>query len=205
MIDQDPATPAPEGPKHAVAYLLLGAFALLLIPVVIGWYMANTEAGGTDDASGMDGGDIVVTTDLGTNGTEPDALAGSVNLALQGTVVDVSSEFNENFAGANAIDGSLSTEWSTLGDGDDAYIVIDLGAQVQVAGFGFRSREMSDGSAVTNAYTITVDGGEPIGPFAAGLGLTTSEYAVTGQVFRFDMEETTGGNTGAIELEIYGA
>jgi hypothetical protein len=27
---------------------------------------------------------------------------------------------------------------------------------------------------------------------------------VTGQVFRFDVDTSTGGNTGAVEIEIYG-
>jgi hypothetical protein len=39
------------------------------------------------------------------------------NLALRGSVADVSSEFSPSFARDLAIDGDLATEWSTAGDG----------------------------------------------------------------------------------------
>lgn len=186
----------PEKPRSAL-YLLLGAVALLLIPVVVGFVMANTGGGGEDE-SGMSGSD---TTRIGTTTTSA-AQAPGTNLALQASITGVSSEFSDAFAAANAIDGSLSTEWSSRGDGNDAYIVIDLGAATDITGFGFRTREMTDGTAITNTYTVTIDG-ETVGPFEAGPGLTVTEYGATGQEFRFDMEDTTGGNTGAVEIEIY--
>lgn len=133
-----------------------------------------------------------------------DGTPARVNLSLEGSVVESSSDFNDNFAGANAIDGSLGTEWSSQGDGDDAFIVIDLGSSMDVSGIGFRTREMSDGTSITNTYTVSVDGGEVLGPFDAGLGLVVSDFTVTGQVFRIEMDQTTGGNTGAVEIEIYG-
>jgi len=133
-----------------------------------------------------------------------DGTAARSNLSLDASVVETSSDFNSSFAGANAIDGSLSTEWSSLGDGDDAFIVIDLGAPMEVSGLGFRTREMSDGTAITNTYTVSVDNGEVLGPFNAGFGLVVTDFVVTGQVFRVEMAETTGGNTGAVEIEIYG-
>jgi hypothetical protein len=291
-----------ETRRRSGTWLLLGALGLLLIPVVIGWIMANT--GGEDDSSGMDSAgmdssvavtegfpvrsidDILAaaptievdpsgtaavlrltttidvacsvvygtTTDFGGLATDTDMAGGGhrdhqplmsglepgttvlyrvqgtdaagniyvgdveqftvpasdgstaapVNLALAGAVTGTSSEFSSGFVGSNAIDGSLTTEWSSRGDGDDAYLVIDLGSPQTVTGFGFRTREMSDGTAITNAYTVTVDDGEPLGPFPAGIGLVTSEADVTGQVFRFDLVDTTGGNTGAVEIEIYG-
>ncbi len=133
-----------------------------------------------------------------------DGTAARTNLSLEATVVETSSDFSDSFAGVNAIDGSLSTEWSSRGDGDDAFIVIDLGAPMEVAGIGFRTREMSDGTSITNSYTVTVDGDETLGPFAAGIGLVVSDLTTTGQIIRIDMEATTGGNTGAVEIEIYG-
>jgi hypothetical protein len=285
--------------------LLLGAVGLILIPVVVGWYMANTDSGGDDDGSqsGMGGstagatsdqpgfpvqsideildgelsvevdpsgtsavlrlnttvdvacsvvfgpttrfGGLATDTDMAggghsihqplMTGLEPgttvlyrvqgtaadgtiyvgdieqfvtpsaDGTAARSNLSLNASVVETSSDFNSNFAGANAIDGSLSTEWSSLGDGDDAFIVIDLGAPMEVSGIGFRTREMSDGTAITNTYTVSIDNGEALGPFEAGIGLVVSDLAATGQVFRIEMADTTGGNTGAVEIEIYGA
>ena len=131
--------------------------------------------------------------------------ASPTKLSVGATVVEFSSEFNANFAAGNAIDGSLASEWSSQGDGNDAFIVIDLGTAADVTGFGFRTREMSDGTSITNRYTVTVDGDETLGPFEAGVGLSVSQVEVTGQVFRFDLVDTTGGNTGAVEIEIYGS
>ena len=130
-----------------------------------------------------------------------------VNLAASGAVVDVSSEFSSAWSGANAIDGDLTTEWSTSGDGDEAWIVIDLGTTHDIGGFEFITRSMADGTAITTEYQVTVDDGEVLGPFPAGTPVDTqpSLVAVTGQRFRFDVTSTTGGNTGAIEIRIFAA
>jgi hypothetical protein len=126
------------------------------------------------------------------------------NLALNSEVVEVSSEFSDAFGADNAVDGDLSTEWSTAGDGDDASITLDLGGPVEVSGFEFLSRSMTDGSAITDTYTVTVDGGEILGPFPAGNPADSqpSEVAVIGQVFTFDVGGSSGGNTGAVEIRI---
>lgn len=126
------------------------------------------------------------------------------NLALEATVVDVSSEFSDAFAAPNAIDGNPATEWSSRGDGDDAYITIDLGSERTVTALRFVTREMSDGSSVTTTYTVTVDDGEVFGPFDAGLDPPLVEVDFTARVLRFDVENSTGGNTGAVDIEIYG-
>ena len=125
------------------------------------------------------------------------------NVASLATVVDVSSEFSADFAGSNAIDGDLSTEWSSAGDGDDAYVVLDFGEDILARGVGFRTREMSDGTSITTSFTVTVDG-RMFGPFEAGPGLAIALVNLEGQVFRFDVATSTGGNTGAVEVEVYG-
>ncbi|MEX1124117.1 MAG: discoidin domain-containing protein, partial [Acidimicrobiia bacterium] len=129
------------------------------------------------------------------------------NLALNAEVVEVSSEFSDAFGAENAVDGDLSTEWSTAGDGDDASITLDLGGPVEVSGFEFLTRSMTDGSAITDKFTVTVDGGETLGPFPAGNPADShpSDVAVTGQVFTFDVEVSSGGNTGAVEIRILGS
>lgn len=126
------------------------------------------------------------------------------NLALAATVTEVSSEFNDAFAASRAIDGDLSTEWSTRGDGDTGFITLDLGTSATVAGFEFITRSMADGSAITTEYTVTVDGGEVLGPFPAGTPADTRFHpaTITGQVFRFDIVASTGGNTGAVEIRV---
>ena len=139
-----------------------------------------------------------------------DATATSVdrgpNLAREGEVVAVSSEFNDAFAAANAVDGDLSTEWSTAGDGDDASITLDLGEPTAVTGFEFLTRSMTDGTAVAETYTVTVDDGDTLGPFPAGSAADPmfSEAEAQGTTFRFDVETSTGGNTGAVEIRMYG-
>ena len=129
--------------------------------------------------------------------------SGATNLALTATVIEVSSEFSADFGGVNAIDGNSSTEWSSNGDGDSAYIIIDLGRAVEVSGFRFVTREMSDGSSIATSYTVTVDDAV-FGPFGAGLDPALVEVDFIGRVLRFDIETSTGGNTGAVEVEVYG-
>jgi hypothetical protein len=126
------------------------------------------------------------------------------NLALGAAVIDVSSEFSAAFAGANAIDGNPATEWSSRGDGNEASITIDLGAELHITGIRFVTRQMSDGSSITTTYTVTVDDGDVLGPFPAGLAPPVVEVDFTGRFLRFDVVDSSGGNTGAVEIEIFG-
>jgi hypothetical protein len=122
------------------------------------------------------------------------------------SVAEVSSEFSARWSGANAMDGELNTEWSSAGDGDDAFITLDLGEMREVAGAEFVTRAMADGSAVTTSYYVVVDGGERLGPFPAATAAESALQllATSGRLFRFEVAESTGGNTGAIEVRLYG-
>jgi hypothetical protein len=126
------------------------------------------------------------------------------NLAEGATVTEVSSEFSASWTGANAVDGDLLTEWSTAGDGDAAFIEIDLGSIQDVAGFQFLTRSMADGTATATTYQVVVDDGVTLGPFPAGNpaqpGFAAADLA--GQVFRFQIISSTGGNTGAVEVRV---
>ena len=62
---------------------------------------------------------------------------------------------------------------------------------------------MTDGSSITDSFTVTIDDNEILGPFSAGSGVVQKEFS--GQIVRFDVHESTGGNTGAIEIEVYSA
>jgi hypothetical protein len=135
------------------------------------------------------------TTPAGDHGTDL-----GTNVAVGATVVEVSSEFSDDFAAVNAIDGDLGTEWSTRGDGNDAFITIDLGMVVEVTAVGFRTRSMSDGTATTETFTVTVDG-DTNGPYPAGASPTPVSFR--GQILTFEVVESTGGNTGAVEIEVY--
>jgi hypothetical protein len=126
------------------------------------------------------------------------------NVASMARITDVSSEYSDAFGGRNAIDGDLSTEWSSAGDGDDAHIVLEFSDLMIVEGVGFRTREMTDGTSITLSFTVTVDGVTTYGPFEAGPGLAVALVEFSGYELRFDVETSTGGNTGAIEVEVYG-
>lgn len=154
----------------------------------------GSDNSGTDDA--VQDGDVTADDAMAVHGT---------NLAEGAAVRDVSSEFSASWAGANAVDGDMSTEWATAGSGDDAFIEIDLGSVQQVVGVEFITRTMSDGTATTTEYTVTVDGGESFGPFAAGnpSDARFAEAVFEGQILRFEVVASTGGNTGAIEVRAF--
>ncbi len=144
--------------------------------------------------------------------TESDAAAAPMegaphgeNLAAEGTVVEASSEFGASWAAANAIDGDMSTEWSTSGDGDDGFITIDLGVMRDVAGVEFLTRSMANGTATTMTFWVVVDGGERLGPFQAGNPATPSFQAseFRGRLLTFEIGTSTGGNTGAVEIRVF--
>lgn len=139
------------------------------------------------------------------DGGGPSAATGE-NLALGATISDVSSEFGDGFTADLAIDGDPATEWSSAGDGDAGFIEVDLGSPREVAGFEFVTRSMADGSAITERFEVTVDGGPTFGPFPAGTPrdgrYAALDASITGRVFRFAVTTTTGGNTGAVEVRI---
>lgn len=141
----------------------------------------------------------------GSAAPAPDEDEQGHNLALDATIAGFSSEFSDSFSASNAIDGDPSTEWATSGGGDDAFITIDLGAERQIAGVEFLTRSMADGTAITEEFTVTIDG-EAYGPFPAG-NLSRPQTAAidaTGRMIRFDVTSSTGGNTGAVEIRVYG-
>jgi hypothetical protein len=127
------------------------------------------------------------------------------------TVQEVSSNFgggaNDGRWGIlNAFDDNAATEWSSNGDGDDAYFVVDLGGRYNVTSITYHTRAMNDGTAITELFTITTDDGETYGPFEveAYTDLTTFEVDFETQMLRYDVETSTGGNTGIIDIAAYG-
>jgi hypothetical protein len=148
--------------------------------------------------SGIDG--RLYRSQLHTFMTPTPAASAPVDLARDAHVVEVSSEYSDAFAATNAIDGDPATEWSSRGDGDDAFIILDLGRPVDVTAVTFRTRQMSDGTSITETFTVTVDG-TTHGPFPASELVTVAFRAET---LRFDVETSTGGNTGAAAIEVYG-
>ncbi len=169
--------------------------------VVLGRLEPDTEYAYRIQGVGVDG--FLYRSDVLTFRTPPTGDAASAaNIALGTVISEVSSEHSSDFAAANAVDGDLSTEWSSRGDGSEAYITIDLGAETSVAAVAFRTRQMADGSALTTAFTVTDDAGSSHGPFPAGPEPVPVTFMT--RYVRFDVAESTGGNTGAAEVEVYG-
>ena len=142
-------------------------------------------------------------TTFTTTVTKPAALGRDI--AVGAKIVAVSSQWSTAYRAANAVDGVLSTEWSSAGDGDRAFITIDLGKRRKVTGVSFRTRAMSDGSAITQTFAVVVDGGKRYGPFPAGdrRNPRTASVSFTGRRLRFEVVKSTGGNTGASEIQVY--
>lgn len=132
--------------------------------------------------------------------TPPAPVGGPTNLALNGSVSGVSSEFSDSFGATNAFDGDATTEWSSGGDGNDAWIEIDLGEPMAISDVVFRTRSMGDGSATTQTFSVTADGVE-LGTFAVD---EPAQLDTEAQVLRFDVEASTGGNTGTVDILIFG-
>ncbi len=65
---------------------------------------------------------------------------------------------------------------------------------------------MSDGTAITRAFTVTADGENRLGPFT--VPTSDAPYAfeldVDASVLRIDLVDTTGGNTGIVDLLFFG-
>lgn len=148
----------------------------------------------------------VMTFTLPPSGDDGSAMAShGENLALGASIADVSSEFSDSWVASNAIDDDLATEWSSGGDGDDAFITLDLGSPQSVAGVEFLTRTMANGTATANTFWVVVDDGERRGPFEAGNPADPkfTPFELTGQMFRFEIDTSTGGNTGAIEVRVF--
>jgi hypothetical protein len=158
-------------------------------------------------------GTLYMSEDL-TFRTPPAEESAEVNLASleQGArVIAVSSNFggagNDERWGANsAIDGNPGTEWSSNGDGDDAFIEIELGERANVEAVEVWTRAMTDGTAEIFSFTLTTDSGETLGPFELNDSnqAYSFEMSVVAETLRLDVVESSGGNTGLVEFIVYG-
>lgn len=142
----------------------------------------------------------IYVSDIMSFRTPPEPVGGPQNLGIGATVTGVSSEFSDSFAAGNAFDGDATTEWSTRGDGNAAWVEIDLGSPQSVSEIIFRTRSMGDGSSITDTYAVTADGAA-VGEFAAD---TPATVDIEAQVLRFDVVSSSGGNTGAVEILVLG-
>jgi hypothetical protein len=132
------------------------------------------------------------------------------SLAAGARVAAVSSNWsNQNNDGSwganNAIDGERGSAWSSNGDGDGAFIVVEMPKRAAIGEIEVWTRSMSDGTAQTFKFTITTDDGRTVGPF--DLPDSTKAYRfdvdIEAKSLRLDVVESSGGNTGLIEFAAY--
>ena len=135
-----------------------------------------------------------------------------LSLEAGAVIIRVSSNFgsganDKNWGANSAIDGSDARVWSSDGDGDDAYILIEMAQPVHVTQLRVFTRSMSNGTAQIFSFTVTTDSGEVFGPFELQDATEAYEFEVdfVTRTLRFDAVSTSGGNTGFVELEAYGS
>jgi hypothetical protein len=126
-------------------------------------------------------------------------------------VIAVSSNFggvanDETWGADSAVDGSRGSAWSSDGDGDDAFIEIELAEPTKLHAVEVWTRSMSDGTARISAFTLTTDSGQVLGPFTLADAEQPYRFDLdtTARSLRLDVVESTGGNTGLVEFAIYG-
>jgi hypothetical protein len=149
--------------------------------------------------------------------TQPDDLSAALqNVALAehgASVTGVSSNFgngdNDSTWGVNhVLDGQMSTEWATQGDGDDAWFSLDFGQERGISRFGFRSRKMSDGTSIIKSVQLFFgDSQTAVGPLATPdpdeLYIFDFNSPVKARTVRLEVLTSSGGNTGAKEVQFF--
>ncbi len=149
-----------------------------------------------------------------TEPAEDDPNAGETNwLSLEAgaRVRAVSSNFggarnDQSWGADSAIDGQTGTAWSSDGDGDAAYIEIELPQAVHFERLLVHTRSMTNNTAQIFSFTVTTDAGEVHGPFELDDASQAYAFEVdfTASTLRFDAVDTNGGNTGFFELAGFG-
>lgn len=158
-------------------------------------------------------GTLYISEDM-TFRTLEKARATEINLAsleAGARVLDVSSNFggagNDEQWGANsAIDGSRGSAWSSNGDGDEAYIEIELAQPANLHSIEVWTRSMSNGTAQIFSFTLTTDTGQVLGPFSLEDAERAYRFNVeaVARSIRLDVIDSSGGNTGLVEFAVFG-
>ncbi len=138
--------------------------------------------------------------DLGTNVARRE---------LGARIVDVSSNFGggdnaSSFGANNAIDGDDTNKWSSAGDGDRAFVTVELPQAVQVSGFGLWTRTMGTSPQI-GRFEVENEAGEIFGPFALSDASQLYRFPASGrgQRFTFRVVQSSGGNTGVVEIGVF--
>ncbi len=163
---------------------------------------------------GTDDNGVIYLSEVMNFTTPPLDTSESANLASPSrgaTVVGYSSAFgeaglDERWGAGSAFDDNPNTQWSSAGDGDSAWVEVELAGPARITGVEFWSRSMSDGSSITREFTVTTEQGEVYGPFELPNAEEAYQFDVEFQatILRFELVSTTGGNTGVVDIVVYG-
>jgi hypothetical protein len=134
----------------------------------------------------------------------------NVALASAGArVTAVSSNYgggglDSSYGGNNAIDGNAATQWSSNGDGDKAWIEVDLGKDYPLTAVGLRTRTMGT-SAQIESFRVVTDKGATLGPFTIPDASASYFFPVdvSARTLRYEVVTSSGGNTGAAEVDAF--
>lgn len=101
----------------------------------------------------------------------------------------------------NALDGDPRTEWSSQGDGDRAFLTIELTQVSDIAEVGAWTRTMGT-SAQISTFRVVGDGGVAAGPFQLpdAARLYTFPVQLRTRQLRFEIASSSGGNVGFVEV-----
>lgn len=163
---------------------------------------------------GVDSSGVIYVSDVMTFTTPPRSTVETKNLAspaLGAEIIGYSSAYGNAAPDAawgvgNAFDDNPNTAWSSAGDGNNAWVEVKLAQHARVAAITFHSRSMSDGTAIALAFTVTTDSGEVFGPFELPDASKPYQFDVAfeAQTLKFELVNTTGGNTGAVDIAVFG-
>ncbi|MCC6612906.1 MAG: discoidin domain-containing protein [Anaerolineae bacterium] len=180
-------------------------------PIMIG-LEPDTEYFYRVQGSGEDG--TLYVGEIGSFRTLPQSDEPVLNLLSPergATVLGVSSNFGDQpddgtWGILNAFDGNPNTAWASNGDGDSAWFEVQLGERSHITQIAFWTRLMSDGTSQIFSFTVTTDNGDVYGPFEVDDAEQTHSYDVDfdALTLRFDVVRSSGGNTGAHEIAVYG-
>jgi hypothetical protein len=115
-----------------------------------------------------------------------------------------SGDLDSSFGANMAIDGNSSTAWSSDGEGNDAWIEIGLAQTYDLNVIGFWTRTMGN-SAQISSFKMITDDGTQLGPYHLPDAATIYYFDVQASThrLRFEVENSSGGNTGIVEIEAY--
>lgn len=146
-----------------------------------------------------------------TPAEDPGPEVNLLTAAAGARVIAVSSNFggaadDERWGAGSAVDDSPGTAWSSAGDGDDAFMEIELAGPARLHAVEVWTRSMSNNTAQIFAFTLTTDADQTLGPFdlADASQAYRFDIDVVATSLRFDVVSSNGGNTGLVEFAAFG-